>query len=81
MNITEIEDIIKGIISKITGMEKDEIKNDVHLYRELGIDSIKAIELIVGIQERFHIRIDDSKIEKITSVKSSAVEVQRLLEK
>lgn len=81
MNMAEIEDIIKGIICKITGMEEEEVKSDAHLYRELGIDSIKAIELVVGIQEKFHIRVDDSKIEKITSVKLAAQEVKRLLEK
>ena len=77
MNIQEIEDSIKKIICKITGMEKEEITSDAHLYRELGIDSIKAIELVVGIQGKFNIRVDDSKIERITSVKLAAEEVKR----
>jgi len=79
MNIQKIEDNIKEIIAKITGMDEEEIKTDAHLYQELEIDSIKAIELIVGIQEKFSIRVDDSKIEKIISVKTAAEEVERLL--
>lgn len=79
-SIAEIEDAIKAVICKITGMEKEEIKSDAHFYRELGIDSIKVVQLVVGIQARFHITVDDSKIEKITNVKLAALEVKRLLE-
>ena len=42
-----------------------EIISDCNLFRELGINSIKAIELVVAIQEKFDIQMDDSNVEKM----------------
>lgn len=81
ITLAELEEQVIEIICKITGMEKEEIKKDKHLYLDLNIDSIKAIELVVGVQEKFKIRIDDSKLESLTTVTSIAEEIKRLLGK
>lgn len=81
ISLEELENQIVEIICKITGMEKDEITMDGHLYRDLEIDSIKGIELVVAIQEKYNIRIDDSKVENLTTIESIAKEVKRSLEK
>lgn len=80
-SLEELENQIAQIICKITGMEREEIKMNAHLYRELGIDSIKAIELVVAVQEKYNIRVDDSKLEKLTTVELIAKEVKLLLGK
>ncbi len=77
----ELETQVIDIISNITGIESNEITRDGHLYRDLGVDSIKAIELLVAIQEKFHIRVDDSKVQNLTTVALIAEEIKRLLEK
>lgn len=39
----------------------DQIENDKSLINEYGVDSLNLLELIVGIEEEFGIRIDDSE--------------------
>ena len=80
IKLEELEKQVIDIIRRITGMDPEEIIRDGHLYRDLNIDSIKAIELLVGIQEKFHIRVDDSKVQNLTTVALIAEEIKRLLE-
>jgi acyl carrier protein len=75
----EIETSVREIIQRITGLEENEIKPEDHFYQDLGIDSIKGIELAVGLQEKFKIRLDDSKIPELVNVKLVVEELQRLL--
>lgn len=81
IKLEAIEKEVVEIICKITGMEPSEITRDGHLYRDLNVDSIKAIELLVGIQEKYSIRVDDSKVQNLTTVALIAEEIKRLLEK
>ncbi len=76
-----LEEQVLSIICRITGMESKEITRDGHLYQDFGIDSIKAIELLVSIQEKFNIRVDDSKVQNLITVAVIAEEIKRLLEK
>lgn len=79
LNQKEIEATVREIIQRITGLEENEIKPEDHFYKDLGIDSIKGIELAVGLQEKFKIRLDDSKIPEMVNVKLVVEELQRLL--
>ena len=81
INTQELESKIQEIISNMTGLEREEIKPDAHFYQDLGIDSIKGIELTVALQESFNIRIDDDKIAQLTDLRKVADEVRRLMGK
>ena len=73
----KLEEQVVEIICKITGMEPSEITKTGHLYRDLGIDSIKGIELVVGVQEKFKIRVDDSKLASLVTVELIAEEIKQ----
>lgn len=81
LNIAEIEQQVCNVICDVTGLKIDGIRKDANLYTDIGIDSIKGIELTVALQEKFSIQIDDSKIRDLTSVVLIAGEVSRLLSK
>ena len=78
-NVLNLEVQIREMISVMTGLEKGEVMNDAHLFRELGVDSIKGVELSVAIQKKYGIRIDDSKIRELSTVNLIIQEVTRLL--
>ncbi len=73
---------VKKLVSDITGRSVEELKPDANFWQDLGIDSIKAIEITVAIEKRFKIRIRDEQIPEITNV-GQALEVlkQALKEK
>lgn len=75
----ELESEVIQIIERITGLDAEEIKPEDHFYKDLEIDSIKGIELAVGVQEKFDIRLDDNIVPKLTNVKLVVEELQRLL--
>jgi len=63
-----IEYDTKKIISEQFGLETDKIQNEMSISKSLGADSIDLIELIMSIEEYFHIEIKDEQIKKISKV-------------
>lgn len=55
---------------------KEAFNIDAPLFSEedggLGLDSIDSLELVVGIKERFGVRVTDKDIEALRSVKTIA---------
>ena len=78
-NDQTIEQTVMSIMQDITGLSADEIIPDKHFYEELGIDSIKGIELVVVLQEKYQIQLDDTVLPKMTSIKAVARELEQIL--
>ncbi len=55
---------IKEIIRKRLNFGDIEIKDDASLREKLGIDSVDFLELVIGIEREFGIKIEDSEIKK-----------------
>lgn len=55
---------------------KEELDVDAPLFSEedggLGLDSIDSLELVVGIKERFGVRVTDKDIDALRSIKTIA---------
>ncbi len=81
VELDEIENKVKEMISTATGIELEKIKPEVHLYRDLGVDSIKGIELVVALQQKFGLRVDDAKIQELVTPRLIVEEMKRLLAK
>lgn len=81
ISVKKLETQIREIVCSMTGMEMEGVTLEGHLYRDLGIDSIKGIEMAVALQEKYNIRLDDSMLPELTNVKLIAEEVDRLLSK
>jgi len=73
-----IEKDIISIISDVSGYDGEEISLDTNFFKDLEIDSIKAIEITVAIEKKFKISVRDEDVPKITTVKQ-AVELTKLL--
>ncbi|NWF76596.1 MAG: acyl carrier protein [Nitrospirae bacterium] len=64
-----LEKEIISIISEVSGMEEVEIKPESNLAKDLEIDSIKAIEIIVALEKKFKVSVRDEDIPQISTVK------------
>ncbi len=73
-----IEKEIMYIISDVSGIDADEITPDANFFKDLEIDSIKAIEITVAIEKKFKIKVRDEDVPKIATVKQ-AVELTKKL--
>lgn len=75
-NDDKLVDEISDILRSISNLEKKDISVDANIYSDLGIDSIKGIELIVAIYEKYGIQINDYKIPNLVTIKDLANEVR-----
>jgi len=64
-----VEQEIISIIADVSGFEPEEIRPDTNLQKDLEIDSIKAIEIVVAVEKKYGVSIRDEDIPKVTMVK------------
>lgn len=67
--IENVEKEIISIISDISEVDKEEINLDSNLAKDLGINSIKAIEIVVAVEKKYKVSIRDEDVPKVTTVK------------
>jgi acyl carrier protein len=74
-----VEKEIVSIISDVSGFDEDEIAPEKNFFKDLEVDSIKAIEITVAIEKKFKISVRDEDVPKITTVKEAVELVNKLL--
>lgn len=72
------KDEIRRLISQIGEVEVGEIADDTHLSKDLGFDSLRALELMTALEGKFNIRVPDEQLTRFTSVSSLADLVSEL---
>ncbi len=73
-----VEKEILSIIADVSGFDEEDISLDSNFFKDLEIDSIKAIEITVAIEKKFKISIRDEDVPKIATVRQ-AVELANAL--
>lgn len=66
--MNDIEHSVKKIISEQIGKEVDTITNDMLLKKNLGLDSLDIIELVMSLEDFFNIKIQDEDIGNLRTV-------------
>ena len=68
---------IKQIVSSITEIPLKDLKEDADFTKDLGIDSMMALEIVASIEKKFKIVIPEEEIPKVTSLNG----IYKLIEK
>jgi len=74
----EVASKVKAIIVEQLGVDESEVQLDTHL-KDLNLDSLDCVELIMALEEGFGIEIPDEVAEKFTTVRSVAVWVEEAM--
>jgi acyl carrier protein len=77
--VENVEKEIVSIISDVSGLDAEEITPEKNFFKDLEVDSIKAIEITVAIEKKFKVSIRDEDVPKITTVKEAVELVNSLL--
>jgi acyl carrier protein len=56
-----INEDFKIMLSKQFGIETDKIHNETHLVDDLGADSLDLMEIVMIIESKFKVRIEESE--------------------
>ncbi len=67
-NKQEIYEAIVTILANEFELKRESITMEVHLYQELGLDSIDAVDLIVRLQELIGKKIDPQTFKQVRTV-------------
>lgn len=67
----EISAKVKAIIVDQLGVEESEVKETASFTNDLGADSLDTVELIMGFEKAFDIKIPEDAAEKISTVKDA----------
>jgi len=65
---------LREVIAEVLSVDTKEITPETTFLEDLGADSLDVYQIIMGIEEAFHIEIPAEKAERITTV-GEAVEL------
>ena len=60
---------IKLVIAKSLNLKEDEVALESRLDDNLGIDSLNTIELIMDLEDKFKLTIEESEAQKFVTIK------------
>ena len=76
-----IEKEIIQMLSDMTGFEPEEIQPGMQIVKDLGIDSIKVIEIATANEQKYKVVVKESQMTKIRTVGEAIEIVEELVEK
>jgi acyl carrier protein len=71
-----LEQEVKNLIASIIEIDPSQIDPDAHLVKDLGMDSMMALEILACVEKKYKIQIPEEELPKITTV-NRAVELAR----
>jgi acyl carrier protein len=66
--VESIEDVVKNLIVAELRVERDQLMPTTHLMKDLGADSLDALNIALRLEETFKIKIPDDAIPKFLTV-------------
>ena len=80
MTNEELFNSIKQMIVDQLGVDEDTITEDSSFVDDLNADSLDMVELVMAMEQEFHIEIPDDVAEKVVTVKDAVEYIQSLTE-
>lgn len=62
------ENEIKEIVAEIVGVEQSELNPDASFMDDLGLDSLRALEILAAIENKYNITIDPERLQEMTTL-------------
>lgn len=76
-----MEEKIRNLIADILEVEPEEVTGDAHFIRDLGMDSMMALEILAAIEKEFGLVIPEETLPKFTNLSVTTQIVQDLSSK
>lgn len=67
----EITERVIDVVKKFPKIDESKVSDTAVFSKDLGLDSLDTVELVMNIEEEFNIEINDQDADKITSVKDA----------
>ncbi|MCF0143047.1 MAG: acyl carrier protein [Parasporobacterium sp.] len=70
---------LKEIIANVLNMNPENITPETRFIDDMGADSLDLFQVVLEIEDTFHIKIDDSQVEKISTVGDAAEAIKNAI--
>lgn len=74
-----VENDIRKLVAEILECDPHEIDENDHFVKDLGMDSMMALEILAGIEKMYRIIISEDSLPKFTSLKETTRIVKEIL--
>lgn len=78
-NNVNVEAEIKELVSGVTAIPVAKLKSEADLFNELGVDSLKAIEIVAAFERKYRVVVPEKEIPNIRSIKQIADMAAKLI--
>lgn len=68
MNITFTVDELRELIADVLEVDTESITDEVDFIRDLGVDSLLAMELAVTLERRYQVKIESHEIADVRTM-------------
>ena len=72
----DLREALREIVAEVA--EIDEVPDDA-LFKDLGIDSMMAIEIVSDVERNYKIKVPEDELEQVTDLNSVVALVERKL--
>lgn len=69
MDQSELKESLRALIADIIEVDPAKVEDNTAL-RDLGVDSMQAIEIISDLERRYQIRIPEADFKRVTNLQS-----------
>lgn len=75
-----ILEVVREVLVEVRGVEPSKVVLEASLVDDLGADSLDAIEIILALETRFGMELDEESVESLKTVGDVVALVQSLVE-
>ncbi len=81
MEYDEIARSVTSVVAEVAELPEEEVweKRDLHLFDDLQLDSLLALEIVAGLERRYRIQVPEERIVEVTTVSEAIALVRGML--
>jgi acyl carrier protein len=63
-----VQERLYALVANQLGVEREELVPEAHILDDLGADSLDVVELVMALEESFHIVVPDEDVERLQTI-------------
>ncbi len=76
-----VKESLRKFIAEVLETDPQGIRDEAHFVKELGMDSMMALEILAGIEKKYRIVIPEDLLPKFTDLNATTGIVEKILNK
>ena len=74
-----VEKDVRALVAEVLEVEPDTIDGNAHFVKDLGMDSMMALEILASIEKKYRIIISEDTLPKFTSLNETIAIVKDIV--